>query len=194
MHSKVAPCQAALWFASQGHAVLPLHSITDESTCTCGKAECPSPGKHPYAPFALSGLKDATTDAGVICSWFAERYFLNYGVSTEKLLVIDADTKHDGLGNWKELWAQPTRALPHTWLVRTGGGGSHTIFDNTAAKIRCGYLAAGVQVKAMGGYVVGVTSKHSSGRTRIGARLGQRPDYSCSVKAVAGLGHVRWYA
>jgi hypothetical protein len=90
---------------------------------------------------------------------------MNYGISAEKLLVIDVDVKHDGLKNWKEMWAQPTRALPHTWQVNTGGGGQHVMFDKSAAKIRGGEFVSGVQIKAIGGYIVGPACKHESGRT-----------------------------
>jgi hypothetical protein len=165
MRGKVTPCQAALWFANQGHAVLPLHAVATERTCTCGDAQCHSPGKHPFARYVPRGLKDATADPDTVRGWFAEHYWLNFGVTTDKLLVIDVDAKHSGLETWADMWGQPTRALPHTWQVRTGGGGKHVIFDNTEVKIRCGELAAGIQIKAIGGYIVGAACKHESGRT-----------------------------
>ena len=47
MPDDVTPRQAALWFASKGFPVLPLHSY--DGGCTCGNARCESPGKHPFA-------------------------------------------------------------------------------------------------------------------------------------------------
>jgi len=37
---------AALSYAVRGWPVLPVHSVR-EGRCTCGKAECDSPAKHP---------------------------------------------------------------------------------------------------------------------------------------------------
>jgi hypothetical protein len=157
------PRQAALWFAARGYPVFPLHSITDNGACTCGSSACDSPGKHPYAPFAPNGFKNATCDGAIIKAWFDEHYWLNYGVVTDPFVVIDADTKHDGLKKWAALCSDLTRPLIHTWQVRTGSGGLHVMFKNPS-KIRCGELDEGIQVKAAGGYIVGVTSKHKSGK------------------------------
>jgi hypothetical protein len=154
-----------LWFATKGYPVLPLHSITESNTCTCGKSGCQSPGKHPYAEFTPHGVKDAITDVDTVRAWFDERYWLNYGVATDGLLVIDVDVKHNGLETWQSMYMQPTRALPHTWTARTGSGGLHVLFDNTEAKIRNGELDKGVDLRGIGGYIVGPYSKHVSGGT-----------------------------
>ena len=118
MADTITPCQAALWFASQGFPVLPLHSVTEARACTCGDVQCHSPGKHPFARYVPHGLKDATTDLDVIRGWFREHYWLNYGVLTDKLLVIDVDPRNGGDKAWAEMSAQPTRAVPHTWRVQ----------------------------------------------------------------------------
>jgi Bifunctional DNA primase/polymerase, N-terminal len=163
MPDTVTPCQAALWFASQAFPVLPRHSVTEALACTCGDGECRSEGKHPFAPHAPHGLKDAIVDLDVIRGWFREHYWLNYGVSTEALLVIDIDPRNGGDKTWAAMSMQPTRAVPHTWRVRTGGGGEHLIFANTLG-IRCGDLDRGIEIKAKGGYIVGPCCRHKSGR------------------------------
>ena len=91
-------------------------------------------------------MKNATTDAAVISSWFDEHYWLNYGVVTDALLVIDVDTKHGGLDRWAEMCGEPTRPLIHTWEVRTGSGGRHVMFKNTPG-IRCGVLDKGIDIR-----------------------------------------------
>jgi hypothetical protein len=163
MSDDTTPRQAALWFAGKDYAVLPLHSIAEHGACTCGNARCESPGKHPYALLAPNGLKNATAELDTVRQWFDECYWLNFGVTTDRLLVIDVDRKTDGLKTWRDMSTQPTRALPHTWTVRTGGGGLHVIFDNTEAKIRNGALDKGVDLRGVGGYIVGPYSKHASG-------------------------------
>ena len=110
----VNPRQAAQWFARNGYRVLPLHSVTDAGACTCGKADCHSPGKHPFAPLAPHGLKDATDSLDTVRGWFVEHYWLNYGVSTDPFVVVDIDPKHGGLERWREMCASPVHgADPH---------------------------------------------------------------------------------
>ena len=154
MADSTTPCQGALWFASKGYSVLPLHSVTEAGGCTCGNSDCESVGKHPFAPLAPHGLKDATVETGIIRAWFEKHYWLGYGIVTDELLVVDVDARHGGLETWQALTGRPTRALLHTWQVRTGGGGLHVMFENTA-EIRSGKLDAGVDIRGIGGYIVG---------------------------------------
>jgi hypothetical protein len=163
MPETVTPCQAALWFAAHGHPVFPLHSIGDAGVCTCGKADCESPGKHPFAELAPHGHKSATVDADEIRRWLKHRYWLNYGVWCATLLVIDIDPRHGGDAAWAAISGQPTRAVPHTWRVRTGGGGEHIYLQNTIG-VSGGDLDKGVEIKGKGGYIVGPACLHESGK------------------------------
>jgi len=148
----------ALAFAKRGYAVLPLHGISN-SRCTCGDVSCASPGKHPRI---LHGVKDATTDPDLISEWFDEHPRTNYGVCTDLLPTIDIDPRNGGDRAWRELVKK--NWLPHTWEVITGGGGTHLIFGTTSVPVPCGKLARGVDVKGLGGYIVGVGSLHQSGK------------------------------
>ena len=56
----------AIHYASLGWGVFPAHTIKD-GICSCRKAECTSPGKH---PMTRNGLKDATTDRSKILKWW----------------------------------------------------------------------------------------------------------------------------
>jgi hypothetical protein len=157
-----SPRQAALWFASKGHAVLPLHSIGDAGRCTCGRIDCGSPGKHPVADLVPNGLRNATTDSTTIKSWFADRYWLSYGVTTDNFLVIDVDKRDNGLERWHKMHSEPTRFLPTTWEAKTGSGGKHVYFTAVDG-IRNGSLDKGIDLKSRNGYVVGPGCKHASG-------------------------------
>src|SRR5262245_15671644 len=139
MPQSVTPRQGALWFAAQGFPVLPLHSVTENGTCTCGNSNCPSVAKHPVADITPNGFKNATADLGIVRQWFDKAYWLNYGVNTYPFIVIDVDVKHGGIERWREMCHQPTRALPITWETRTGSNGRHVWFRNTA-NVRCGSL------------------------------------------------------
>ena len=169
MPDTITPCQAALWFARQGFPVLPLHSLIEAGALHLRRCQCKSNGKHPFRPLRAHGLKDATTDLDVIRGWFDEHYWLNYGVLTDELLVIDIDPRNGGDQSWAAISAQPTRAMPHTWRVRTGGGGEHILFRNTLG-VRCGDLDRGIEIKAKGGYVVGRTCRMRAAGATTGSR------------------------
>jgi hypothetical protein len=150
-----------LWFAAQGHRVLPLFGVTD-GRCDCGSSGCVSPGKHPIGSLVPRGLIDATTGAATIRSWFERHPDANYGVVCDELLIIDADIKNGGTQKWYDHCSQPTHHLPPTWSVRTGSGGTHTFFERVPG-IGNGKLDTGIDIKSKGGYIVGPGSGHVSG-------------------------------
>jgi hypothetical protein len=141
---------------------LPLHAIWADH-CTCGSQACASPGKHPFARYVPRGVHDATTDPDTVAYWFSEHPWLNYGIRTDGLLVVDVDARNHGLEKWRDMSQQPTRAVPHSWAVLTGGGGTHLFFKGSP-ELRGGVLETGIDLKAKDGYVVGPYSKHVSGK------------------------------
>src|SRR5690606_25373621 len=91
----------ALRYAALGLAVLPLHRPVDRGgrlRCSCGKADCPSPAKHPVGRLAPRGLLDASRDPNVLAAWF-EREGWNIGIATgaaSGIVVLDIDPRHGG--------------------------------------------------------------------------------------------------
>lgn len=156
------PVTAALELAEQGYRVFPCHSPATEG-CSCG-SRCASPGKHPRT---RRGVKDATHDPAIIERWWRQWPAANIGVATGGgLLVIDVDgpaaqtaldaltTEHDG--------------LPISRAVRTGRDGGRHLWYRTDPALELGnssgLLAAGVNVRAQGGYVLAPPSRHALGR------------------------------
>ena len=83
--------EAALWYASQGLMVLPLHQIDTDGFCSCGAKGCSSPGKHPRLP---NGLHGASQDPAQIRDWWRRWPKANVGIVTGRasgLVVIDVD-------------------------------------------------------------------------------------------------------
>ena len=148
----------ALGFAKRGYRVLPLHGIYKDR-CTCGDVACTSPGKHPCI---RHGAKDATANPEIISEWFDEYPHGNYGVCTDELPTIDIDPRNGGDDAWRALLRHGYE--PHTWMVATGGGGRHIICGTTATPTPCAKLARGVDLKGVGGYIVGAGSLHLSGK------------------------------
>jgi hypothetical protein len=155
----------ALAFAANCFAVLPLHSVTEiggRLCCTCGDGMCTSTGKHPFSRFVPHGLKDATSDVDLVRSWFAEHDWLNYGVCTDMLPTVDIDPRNGGDKAWLDLVRKNYDV--HTWRVKTGGDGQHIIFGTGETPISSGKVVRGVDVKGIGGYIVGAGSRHISGQ------------------------------
>jgi hypothetical protein len=131
--------------------------------CTCESPTCGSPAKHPLTP---NGVHGATTDEQVIRRWWSEAEIANVGIATGKgLLVLDIDAKHGGLESLAQLEVQHG-PLPMTPTVATGGGSRHYYFrlpDGVMVGNRAG-VAAGIDVRSDGGYVVAPPSLHASGQ------------------------------
>jgi Bifunctional DNA primase/polymerase, N-terminal/AAA domain/Primase C terminal 1 (PriCT-1) len=154
---------AALEYAGRGWVVFPLHSPTARG-CSCGRAECESPGKHPRT---AHGLKDASRDSATIREWWRRWPDANIGIATgpeSGILVLDVDGKQgeESLIQLKRSGCQ----LPDTFTVKTGGGGQHAYYRwpggvdvrNSQSKI-----ALGLDIRGQGGYVVAPPSLHASG-------------------------------
>ncbi len=163
----------ALAFARHGHAVLPLHwpiKVNGRLVCSCRKAvDCASPAKHPFGRLVSRGLLDASTDQAVIRRWFTDTPQANLGVVTDKLIVIDIDPRHEGDSSLANL--ERDHAFPLTWRALTGGGGEHVIYKcpegitvNSSTAVTSPLLGAGIDIRACGGYICAVPSRHISGR------------------------------
>ncbi len=149
---------AATQYASSGYRVLPLHGIRD-GRCTCGKTDCPSPGKHPRT---AHGVKDASDDPDVIRHWWSRYPDANVGIAVgHGVLVLDIDPDKGGLDSIRG------KALPDASpCCRTGGGGWHYWFrvpDGVATKNATSVLP-GIDIRTDGGYVVAPPSRHQTGR------------------------------
>lgn len=155
---------AACAYTRWGLAVLPLHNIIN-GKCSCGNAECGSPGKHPRT---RNGLKDASKDYAQISRWWGMWPDANIGVVTGKasgIVVIDVDGER-GEESIKNLQDEFYGPLPETWEQLTGGGGRHLVFrrpDMESVGNKVG-VAPGVDVRGDDGYIVVEPSNHISGR------------------------------
>ncbi|HRR86054.1 MAG TPA: DUF3987 domain-containing protein [Phycisphaerae bacterium] len=163
--------EAALAYAEHGWPVVPLHSIED-GACTCKRAGCRSPGKHPRS---VHGLKEASSDPTVIETWWRDWPQANVGVVTTGMVVLDIDPRHGGDESLAQLIREHGQ-LPETVEALSGGGGRHLIFAQSGVVIRSrNNLLAGIDVKADGGYIVAPPSNHISGGT-YAWRPGRAPD------------------
>lgn len=157
---KTGLVKAALWYASHGFPVFPLHSAPG-GVCSCGDLECQNPGKHPRT---AHGFKDATKDQNRIAAWWKRWPDANIGIPTGKssgLLVLDCDPRNGGPADRSEL-VERCGPIPDTAEAITGGGGRHLFFRHRGGAVPK-TLAPGIDLKGDGGYVVAPPSIHVSG-------------------------------
>jgi hypothetical protein len=120
------------------------------------------------------GLSDASTDEKLVRHWWTSRSDANVGVVTGRVVVIDIDPRHGGDRSLEEL-ERANGKLPTTWRVNSGGGGTHLWFAPPADVVvrnSVGRLAAGIDVRASGGYAIAPPSKHVSGGRYVWANQG----------------------
>lgn len=156
----------ALRHAASGRAVFPLHHAVRDAdggfACSCGKADCAHPGKHPRTQH---GFHDATTDETKIRQWWNRWPSANLGMAvgaTAGIVVIDIDPRHGGDATLVAL-EERHGSLPTTISARTGGGGWHLYFAHPGGKVKSRTIAPGIDCKADGGYIVVAPSNHASG-------------------------------
>ncbi|MDO9104821.1 MAG: bifunctional DNA primase/polymerase [Methylovulum sp.] len=152
----------ALKYIKLGWPVLPLHWITDNDRCSCGKPDC-KPGKH---PLTKNGVKDATINPEVITTWFSRWPYANIGIATGKvsgILALDIDPRHGG-DDSLDVIIQNNGRIPDDVMAITGSGGKHYLFKYPEKIGRCSTnLWPGIDTRGDGGYIVVAPSNHISG-------------------------------
>lgn len=150
--------EAALAYAKRSWPVFPLHAPT-AAGCTCGNADCASPGKHPRT---AHGLHDATTDPDVIRKWWTRWPKASIGLRTGiRFDVLDLDNVDDALDRIDR--AAPDGPAVKGPTVHTGNG-LHIYVAPTGEGNRTAMLP-GVDWRGRGGYVVAPPSLHANGLT-----------------------------
>src|SRR5690348_5686752 len=91
---QVSMLDEALMYAHRNWPIFPCHSLTPNGLCTCRRADCPSPGKH---PIIAGGFKNATTDLKQVELWWKAYPYANIAVATGNgRMVLDIDPKNGG--------------------------------------------------------------------------------------------------
>ena len=186
--------ELVLDYARRGWSVFPVHT-EDESGCSCGKANCDSPGKH---PLTAHGLLDASTDETQIRAWQQMYPGCNWGVRTgveSAIFVVDADGAigKQTLSTWeKEYGCDCLKTL----RAKTPHDGEHLVFQypfdlktqgleilNSTKKI-----AAGIDIRGVGGYVLVAPSRLRDGAYQWLGGGSERPDSERPGLAFAASG------
>ena len=150
------PRDHARAYAARGWAVFPVHTPRPDGSCSCGRQNCGDIGKHPRT---AHGCKDATQDAAQVDQWWDTEPTANVGIATgadSGLIVLDLDSD-------QAVDEATRRGLPPTPVVRTAKG-LHLYFRHPGGRIKNrANVAAGMDIRADGGYVVAPPSVHPTG-------------------------------
>jgi hypothetical protein len=169
MENRKSKIEYALECAARGWRVMPLHHI-EGGVCTCHKATCRTPAKHPRI---LDPLNRATTDEAQLREWWSIWPKANIGVATgekSKVIALDVDPRNGGNETLKKILTEHGE-LPEKVAVRTGGKGFHLLFEhpgghwpNTqSSPDRPSPIGQGLDFRGDGGLIVAVGSEHISG-------------------------------
>jgi putative DNA primase/helicase len=152
---------AAIAYARQGWAVIPLHTVVG-GRCSCNKQGCKI-GKH---PLISNWPEKASTDTVTIWDWWTKWPNANIGIltgSVSNLMVLDIDLNNGGMDSFKRL-EEKYGTLPYSRRVKTGGGGFHIYFKHPGAYVKSAIaIARGIDIRADKSYVVAPPSVHKSG-------------------------------
>ncbi len=148
----------ALTYLKNGWCVYPAHSVNSRTkACSCGKSDCPCPGKHPIGRW--TDFQNRKPTRSEVKLWFTSMA-CNIGMVTgsiSKVAVVDIDGEK-GIESIRRLNLEPTLT------ARTGGGGYHLYYrleGEAPSRVR---ILEGVDIRADRGYVVLPPSLHRSGR------------------------------
>ena len=126
-----------------------------------------SNSKRPLTPH---GLKDASTNLEVIRKWARSFPNCGWGIPTgeiSNLVVIDIDTKNNGIERWNILVSENGNEDPLTVTVRSQNGGIHKYYQINGHELASGTNLAkenskdktGIDIRANGGYIVSALSE-----------------------------------
>lgn len=147
--------------------MIPVHGLDPKSPgyCTCARAKCPNPGKHPVGNGWQKSHRISAADCYTI--WREDPRRLNAGIRTgvaSGIFVLDVDPKNGGDDNLLALVSR-YGGLPDTYTVRTPSGGWHFYFQlpNFPVTNSPGGLPDGLDIRGDGGQVVAPGSSSGAG-------------------------------
>lgn len=107
-------------------------------------------------PKDMQWKSEATTDPEKIRAWWAFEPNYNYAVAGgDGLMIVDIDANKNGYASLMEV------DVPSTLAVKTPGGGMHLYLKSPDVATSVERIAPGIDIRAVGGYVVGPGSYFS---------------------------------
>ncbi len=154
----------ALRYVAKGFPVFPCCWPDYQGNCACGRNHQERDiGK---VPLTTNGLKDATCTQQGVKEYWGKWPKANIGVVIPSgYFVLDVDVEHNGFDSLEKLQTA-IGLLTETWMVTTGSGGQHYWYKTDKPIRNTVQLGGydGLDIRGVGGYVIGVNSLHRCGQ------------------------------
>jgi putative DNA primase/helicase len=155
---------AAAKYASLGYAIIPVHWIREDGSCSCGDWSCSKPGKH---PIGKHGASDPITDAEAATQQWEELPHANIGIvgGPTGWLIVDIDSEQ-ARDHFKSIADYETiEAMKNAPISKTGKGW-HFIFRDDERSYGPSVGSGedtGIDIRAGISFIVAPPSTHVSG-------------------------------
>jgi hypothetical protein len=151
-----------------GFIVLPTYYpvfTETEVKCSCKDgADCPNIGKHPIHRYKFIDSFNYEFMKDFYLQEFEKNPALNIGFKVMGYSVLDVDNNRGGDGSLEHLIYEYNLDLTHAMTINCSNG-QHIYVNNQGLKNTAGQIAAGLDIRSEGGFVVAPGSVHKSGRT-----------------------------
>jgi putative DNA primase/helicase len=155
---------AAAKYASLGYAIIPVHWIREDGSCSCGDWSCTKPGKH---PIGKHGASDPILDAETATRQWEELPHANIGIVAGPTgwLIVDIDSEQ-ARDHFKSIADYETvEAMRNAPISKTGKGWHFVFLDDERAyspSVGTGQ-DTGIDIRAGVSFIVAPPSTHVSG-------------------------------
>ena len=157
---------AAAKYASLGYAIIPLHWIKPDGSCSCNLIDCDKEGKH---PLGQHGASDPMTNPEIVSAQWDKYPKANIGIvaGASGLCIVDLDseTVRDYFVDIADI--DTVDALNTTPISKTGKGW-HLVFRDPSGDYGPSVgknQDKGIDIRAGVSYIVAPPSQHKNGTT-----------------------------
>jgi putative DNA primase/helicase len=155
---------AAAKYASLGWGVIPLHWIREDGSCSCGRVDCESEGKHPLGEH---GAAEPMLDPELVARQWDETPQANIGLvaGASRKLIVDIDSVA-ARERFEDICDLDTfQAMQDAPISKTGKGW-HIVYEDPSGDYSPSVGRdedAGIDIRAGVSYIVAPPSIHKSG-------------------------------
>ena len=157
---------AAAKYASLGYAIIPLHWIKPDGSCSCNRIDCDSAGKHPLGDH---GASDPMTNPELVSAQWDKYPNANIGIvaGASNLCIVDLDSQA-AQDHFYDIIDVDTAATLNATPISKTGKGWHIIFADPSGDYRPSVGRdndKGIDIRAGVSYIVAPPSQHKNGST-----------------------------
>lgn len=165
-HTTTTLRTAAAKYASLGYAIIPLHWVKPDGSCSCNRIDCDSVGKHPLGEH---GASDPMTNPELVTAQWDKYPNANIGIvaGASRLCIIDLDSQN-AEDHFVDQSDMDTIVAINAAPISKTGKGRHIIFADPSGDYGPSVgknTELGIDIRAGVSYIVAPPSTHQNGAT-----------------------------